>query len=119
MQDHAACQRFEEDGTRLIRILNARRHSRLSINKKNDGTTSFSIINVQHKITTAAWLTRRVAHGWEPIQVPFAINKRPTFATLARWTSDGVALAVDGCKIEPDGVCQHGAPSWLLAEALI
>jgi hypothetical protein len=27
---------------------------------------------------------------------------------------NGDALATDGCNIEPDGVCEHGAPSWLL-----
>jgi len=32
---------------------------------------------------------------------------------------DGVARATDGCKIEPDGVCIHGHPSWLLAMGVI
>jgi hypothetical protein len=27
--------------------------------------------------------------------------------------------ATDGCPIEPDGVCQHGHPSWLLQLGLI
>jgi hypothetical protein len=27
---------------------------------------------------------------------------------------DGGAEATDGCWVEPDGVCPHGHPSWLL-----
>lgn len=32
---------------------------------------------------------------------------------------DGVARATDGCDIEPDGICEHGHPSWLLHLGLI
>ncbi len=42
-------------------------------------------------------------------------NKPPTLATLNRWVGDGVAKAIDGCRVEPDGTCEHGCPSWLLA----
>ena len=28
-------------------------------------------------------------------------------------------MATDGCEIEPDGVCTHGHPSWLLRLGLI
>ncbi len=41
--------------------------------------------------------------------------RRPSFPserTLERWISDGVARAVDGCLVEADGVCPHGAPAW-------
>ena len=31
----------------------------------------------------------------------------------------GLAEATDGCVIEPDGVCEHGHPSWLLELGLI
>ena len=27
--------------------------------------------------------------------------------------------ATDGCTIEPDGICQHGHPSWFLKLGLI
>lgn len=39
--------------------------------------------------------------------------KRPTTATLRRWIMDSVVRATDGCKVEPDGTCPHGAQSWL------
>jgi hypothetical protein len=38
---------------------------------------------------------------------------------MQKWLDDGVAKAVDGCKVEPDGVCEHNAPSWLLKLGLI
>ena len=40
---------------------------------------------------------------------------RPSLTTLNKWSYDGIARAVDGCRVEPDGTCEHGAPSWLLA----
>jgi hypothetical protein len=40
-------------------------------------------------------------------------TKQPSVATMRRWLSDGVAKATDGCKVEPDGDCRHGAHSWL------
>jgi len=46
-------------------------------------------------------------------------QKVPSTATLARWSFDGVAKATDGCKVEPDGRCPHGAESWLLVLGMI
>lgn len=41
-------------------------------------------------------------------------KKPPSMATMQRWSNDGIAKATDGCKVEPDGTCPHGNPSWLL-----
>ena len=30
-----------------------------------------------------------------------------------------VALATDGCRVEPDGYCPHGCPSWMIVLGLI
>ena len=39
----------------------------------------------------------------------------PSPKTLEGWLiDDGVARATDGCRVEPDGECPHGAQSWLL-----
>jgi hypothetical protein len=43
----------------------------------------------------------------------------PTLDTLMKWSFDGVCDAIDGCRVEPDGTCPHGYPSWLLARGLI
>ena len=44
----------------------------------------------------------------------------PDFETLMEWMwEDGGCEATDGCWIEPDGICSHGHPSWLLRFGLI
>lgn len=43
----------------------------------------------------------------------------PSLDELEDWASDGECEATDGCIVEPDGVCPHGKPSWLLKLGLI
>jgi hypothetical protein len=38
---------------------------------------------------------------------------------LRQLQEDGGGEATDGCWVEPDGHCNHGTPSWLLALCLI
>jgi hypothetical protein len=40
---------------------------------------------------------------------------------LGEWSSDCgcEAACPNGCWVEPDGTCSHGAPSWLLALGMI
>jgi len=45
--------------------------------------------------------------------------KPPSFNTMEKWMSDGVAKSIDGKRVEPDGFSSSGAPSWLLALGLI
>ncbi len=46
-------------------------------------------------------------------------TKQPSIATLMRWDEEGYCKATDGCRVEPDGTCQHGKPSWLLVMGMI
>lgn len=48
-----------------------------------------------------------------------ATRKAPTVGTMERWMEEGVARATDGCRVEPDGVCEHGHASWILRLGLI
>lgn len=60
----------------------------------------------------------------DPDDMPFS-NERltwegetvymPTMSDVRRWTFDSVCEALDGCTVEPDGRCPHGAPSYLIA----
>lgn len=43
------------------------------------------------------------------------VKAPPSIRTMSKWMADGVVKATDGCRVEPDGHCQHGKPSWLLA----
>lgn len=45
---------------------------------------------------------------------PEPTTERPDIETLEEWDSGGGCEATDGCWVEPDGVCEHGHPSWLL-----
>lgn len=48
-----------------------------------------------------------------------ATTKRPSLKTMERWISNAVAKATDGCRVEPDGECEHGHTSWLRNLGLI
>jgi hypothetical protein len=41
-------------------------------------------------------------------------DDEPTLEELFDMAAAGVARATDGCTVEPDGVCPHGCPSWLI-----
>ena len=43
----------------------------------------------------------------------------PDLETLELWLWDDVVEATDGCICEPDGICPHGYPSWLIELGLI
>jgi len=43
----------------------------------------------------------------------------PSIEQMQSWMSEGGAEARDGCWVEPDGTCEHGSPSWLLAIGVI
>ena len=43
------------------------------------------------------------------------IGSPPSMARMERWMNDGGAETTDGCWVEPDGHCEHGHPSWVLA----
>lgn len=48
-----------------------------------------------------------------------ATEPRPDLDQLEEWSNDGVAEATDGCRVEPDGRCEHGHASWLLVLGFI
>ena len=39
---------------------------------------------------------------------------KPSLAELEEWNSECGCEAIDGCWVEPDGICEHGYNSWLL-----
>jgi len=48
-----------------------------------------------------------------------AAGQIPTIEDVNKWMVDGVAEALDGCEVEPDGYCEHGKPSWMIRMGLI
>lgn len=50
---------------------------------------------------------------------PKPLEPMPDDEQIHDWVLDSVCEATDGCTIEPDGICEHGYPSWLLELGLI
>ena len=51
---------------------------------------------------------------------PEQTTDEPDLETLESWMEeDGGCEATDGCWVEPDGICPHGHPSWLIRLGLI
>lgn len=74
------------------------------------------------------WLERgRCTHSFVVLAVerpqskwPAPETDAPDMETLFEWLLlDGDCEATDGCMIEPDGVCPHGYPSWLIQLGMI
>ena len=55
----------------------------------------------------------------EETRWPEPETEEPDLETLQEWDFEGVCEATDGCIVEPDGICPHGHPSWLLRLGLI
>lgn len=49
----------------------------------------------------------------------YLIHKPLCVSTLEHWENEGYCKALDGCHVEPDGTCEHGKPSWLMALGMI
>ena len=45
--------------------------------------------------------------------------EEPTMDQIEEWMYEGVCEATDGCRVELDGVCEHGCKSWFLELELI
>ena len=43
----------------------------------------------------------------------------PTMDQLMEWEAEGGCETPCGCWVEPDGVCEHGEPSWLIILGLV
>ena len=66
-------------------------------------------------IEAQGWLERGIK--WDPCDA--TQRQTPDLGTLMAWEAEGGCEAVDGCWVEPDGVCPHGCRSWLLELGLI
>jgi len=72
------------------------------------------------------WMRLSAKDGRRLVLMPSTVHKvlkgfakPPSMGALRRWSMDGVAKAVDGARVEPDGFSPDGAPSWLLVMGLV
>lgn len=54
-----------------------------------------------------------------PTIYPEPTVDKPSVADIEDWIFDSVAYSTDGCQVEPDGICEHHYPSWLIYLGLI
>jgi hypothetical protein len=52
--------------------------------------------------------------GVTPKGYPKPTEPEPDLEQIEKWVYDSVVEATDGCEVEPDGICPHGYPSWLI-----
>lgn len=45
--------------------------------------------------------------------------KVPSIARLERYSDDCICPTPCGCRVEPDGTCEHGIPSWMMVVGVI
>ena len=50
---------------------------------------------------------------------PDPVTPQPSIEQINKFLIDSIVDATDGCQVEPDGVCEHGYPSWLIHLELI
>jgi len=43
----------------------------------------------------------------------------PSDEVLKDWFMDSICESTDGCRVEEDGICQHGHRSWFLYLGII
>ena len=47
------------------------------------------------------------------------MEEPPSEEKMMEWMGYGVAEATDGCRVELDGYCEHGNPSWFIELGII
>lgn len=61
-----------------------------------------------------AYPAKLIAFDGRNVVAKAPTKRAPSERRLERWAYDGIALATDGCRVEPDGMCPHSHASWLL-----
>jgi hypothetical protein len=86
-----------------------------------DGTEVAGVVDVLFDagIATVEMRSGRVIH-LKSTSIAKALGYGlPDNEQLGEWVCDSTCESLDGCTVEPDGTCEHGFPSWLLAMGLM
>jgi hypothetical protein len=112
---------LQNHGTEVVRVFDLKTGKLLSVRSDRAVLyrTPFSGWKVYGKVRKDLPLEEVVRFVQERPKRYREMRSIPSFETLRHWEWDGVAEALDGCTVEPDGVCPHGEPSWLRALHII
>ena len=71
--------------------------------------------------TTSEVIVSGVSYKIKCANLPYYFSKfkRPSIASLEKWSNDGVCKSMLGKRVEPDGYDDEGSPSWLLVMGMI
>ena len=53
------------------------------------------------------------------MKYPEPTEQEPSISQLEEWMRDDVCESTDGCRVEIDGTCPHGHPSWFIKLGLV
>jgi hypothetical protein len=74
-------------------------------------------------LRSQGWVKFATKYHGQPQQVTQpedSLSAHPAIEDLWDWVDEyGKCQATDGCWVEPDGVCEHGNPSWLVELGLL
>jgi hypothetical protein len=78
---------------------------------EKNGVYGYRVPKLQTEAGRAAFGLALSAAGYNIVK---ANVPSPSIRTLEKWSDDGICKTPCGCRVEPDGHCSHGSPSWLL-----
>ena len=96
-----------DDTKRMVKEYDPLREFVVVLLKPGDRVSTYRISAIPPDDSTGSTASNeKTSHASEP----------PDLATLMQWEADGgcEAACPHACWVEPDGICPHGNPSWLL-----
>lgn len=83
----------------------------------------WQVPDLEDKTRTITKLSRELSEE-EAVELETKLNKNnrvhkrvkhlPGLRSMEKWMNDAVCPTPDGCRVEPDGTCEHGWNAWLL-----
>lgn len=119
LPQNQAQELYNEDTRRMVAEYDPAHELVLVLLKTDERTSAYRVRVIQRgreeAMSTAPSSERAPQPAGEPTLEP------PDIETLIGWEAQGgcEAACPHGCWVEPDGMCPHGNPSWLLKLGLI
>jgi hypothetical protein len=109
----------DEEITRMVAEYDPTQEFVVVLLKRDDHVSTYRVGIVPPESQGAKVAKDTPDHTGEPAEEPEL--EPPDVETLIAWEAEGGCKAAcpHGCWVEPDGVCIHGHPSWLLNLGLI
>lgn len=109
----------DQDTQRMVAEYDPTTELVLVLLKSDDRSSTYRVRTVLPEFEESASRGVALSHADEPIPEPRL--EVPSIETLMEWEAEGFCEAAcpEHCWVEPDGVCLHGHPSWLLKLGLI